>query len=70
MSRGFESAGAIIRRAAPKRTQRLVKFCRCGHPKSSHERHPAVVDLGVPSGENCLLCDCQEYRFHSRRMQR
>ncbi len=69
MAKGFESARTIARRALPKKPRRIpVKFCRCGHPKSSHERHPAVVDLGVPSGDNCLMCDCAEYRFGSKRV--
>ena len=62
MSKGFESVSRIVSRVTRHRS-RAIKFCRCGHPKSSHERHPAIVDLGLPSGEDCLLCDCQAYRF-------
>ncbi|MGH8136487.1 MAG: hypothetical protein ACRER4_09065 [Steroidobacteraceae bacterium] len=69
MTRRLESVGTIARRAAPKKPTRYEQLCRCGHAKQLHELHPAIVDLGIPSGTTCLSCGCPVYRAGSKRKQ-
>jgi hypothetical protein len=68
MRKGFESVGDAIRRVL-KAPRRYEKVCKCGHAKNVHEHHPPVSDLEIPSGTTCLYCDCEGYRYGSRRVQ-
>lgn len=63
----FTSVGKVLKKMAPKSRVRYEKICRCGHSKTMHESYPAGVAPGVPSGTVCLLCDCAEWRYGSRR---
>jgi hypothetical protein len=69
MSKGFESVAAAFRRVL-KPKARYEKVCKCGHAKNMHEHHPPVSDLDIPSGTTCLYCDCEQYRFGSKRVAR
>lgn len=66
-------AGDVGLRASVKRSPmppQRAKICACGHSKTMHEAHAAGVAPGVPSGCTCLLCDCAEYRYGSRKVLR
>lgn len=64
---GFTSVGTVLKKMAPKPRTRYEKVCKCGHSKTMHESYPANVAPGILSGTVCLQCDCEDWKYGSRR---